>query len=86
VISLVVLYGCQTWCLTLREEYRLWALVDRVLSKMYQVRPEEIRGTCSNFQNEELQYPSQNLMEGLRQTTYHLDQDSLCLGRDLNGT
>jgi hypothetical protein len=35
VISLVVLYGCETWSLTLREEHRLRVFENRVLRKIF---------------------------------------------------
>jgi hypothetical protein len=38
---MLVLYGCVTWSLTLREESRLWDLQNRVLSRMY--RPKGTR-------------------------------------------
>jgi hypothetical protein len=33
IILPVVLYGCETWCLTLREENRLSASENRMLEK-----------------------------------------------------
>jgi len=35
VILPVVLYGCETWSLKLREEYRLKVYENRVLSRMF---------------------------------------------------
>jgi hypothetical protein len=32
----VVLYGCQTWSLTLREEQRLKVFENRVLSRIFE--------------------------------------------------
>ena len=34
----VVLYGCETWPLTLREEYRLRVFENRVLRKIFGLR------------------------------------------------
>jgi len=34
----VVLYGCETWSLTLREEYRLRVFENRVLRKTFDLR------------------------------------------------
>jgi hypothetical protein len=34
----VVLYGCETWSLTLREEYRLRVFENRVLRKIFGLR------------------------------------------------
>jgi hypothetical protein len=35
VILPVVLYGCETWSLTLREEHRLRVFENRVLKRMF---------------------------------------------------
>jgi hypothetical protein len=35
IILLVVLYGCETWSLTLREEHRLRVFEDRVLRRIF---------------------------------------------------
>jgi hypothetical protein len=35
VILPVVLYGCETWFLTLREEYRLRVFENRVLRRIF---------------------------------------------------
>jgi hypothetical protein len=34
-IILVVLYGCETWSLTLREEHRLGVFENRVLRRIF---------------------------------------------------
>jgi hypothetical protein len=39
IILPVVLYGCETWYLTLREEHRLRAFDNRVLRRIF--RPKE---------------------------------------------
>jgi hypothetical protein len=45
IILPVVLYGCKTWSLTLREEYRLRMFDNRVLRKTFMsVRKEEETG------------------------------------------
>jgi hypothetical protein len=38
----VVLYGYETWSLTLREEYRLMVFEDRVLRRIYGLKRDEI--------------------------------------------
>jgi hypothetical protein len=46
VILLVVLYGCETWCLTLREEHRLRVFENRVLRRIFGPKRDEVtRGT-----------------------------------------
>jgi hypothetical protein len=48
IILPVVLYGCKTWSLTLREEYRLRMFDNRVLGKtfMYMRNEEETGENC----------------------------------------
>jgi hypothetical protein len=41
VILPVVLYGCETWSLTLREEYRLRVFETRVLRRIFGPKREE---------------------------------------------
>jgi hypothetical protein len=38
IILLVVLYGCETWSLTFREERRLRVLENRVLRRIFGIR------------------------------------------------
>jgi len=40
----VVLYGCETWSLTLREEHRLRVLGSRVLRRIFWPRRDEVTG------------------------------------------
>ena len=50
-----VLYGCKIWSLTLREELRLTAFVNRVLRRIFGSKRDEITGEWeTNPHNEEL--------------------------------
>jgi hypothetical protein len=40
----VVLYGCQTWSFTLREEHRLRVFESRVLRRIFGPRRDEVTG------------------------------------------
>jgi hypothetical protein len=44
IILPVVLYGCETWSLTLREEDRLRVLVNRVLRRIFGQKRDEVTG------------------------------------------
>ena len=44
IILPVVLYGCETWSLMLREELRLSVLENRVLRKIFGAKRDEITG------------------------------------------
>jgi hypothetical protein len=39
----VVLYGCETWPLTLREEHRLKMFENKVLKKIFGPRRDEVK-------------------------------------------
>jgi hypothetical protein len=44
IILPVVLYGCETWTPTLREERRLRVFVNRVLRRIFGPKREEVTG------------------------------------------
>jgi hypothetical protein len=50
----VVLYGCETWSLTLREERRLRAFENRVLRRVFGPKRDEVTGEWRKLHNEEL--------------------------------
>jgi hypothetical protein len=58
IILLVVLYGCETWSLTLREEHRLREFENKVLRRIFGPRRGEVRGGWKKLHNEEYSSPS----------------------------
>ena len=44
IILPVVLYGCETWLLTLREESRLMVFENRVLRRIFVAKRDEVTG------------------------------------------
>jgi hypothetical protein len=54
IILLVVLYGCETWSLTFREEYRLRVFEIRVLRRIFGPKRDEMTGEWRKLYNEEL--------------------------------
>jgi hypothetical protein len=52
----VVLYICETWALILREEQRLRVFENRVLSRIFVPRVDEVTGGWRKLHNEELHY------------------------------
>jgi hypothetical protein len=40
----VVLYGCETWSVTLREEHRLRVFENRVLRRVFGLKRDEVTG------------------------------------------
>jgi hypothetical protein len=51
---IAVLYGCETWSLTLREERRLRVFENSVLRKMFGPKRDEVTGDLRRLHNEEL--------------------------------
>jgi hypothetical protein len=54
IILPVVLYGCETWLLTLKEERRLMMFGNRVLRKMFGPKKDEKTEEWRKLYNEEL--------------------------------
>jgi len=50
----VVLYGCHTWSLTLREESRLRVFENRVLRRIFGPKRDEVTGEWRKLYYEEL--------------------------------
>jgi hypothetical protein len=50
----VVLYGCGTWSLTLREEHSLRVFENRVLRTIFGPKRDEVTGDWRKLHNEEL--------------------------------
>jgi hypothetical protein len=63
IIFPVVLYGCETWSLTLVEEHELWVFENRVLRKIFGPKREE-DGSWRRLRNDELHslYSSPNIV------------------------
>jgi len=54
IILPVVLYGCETWSLTLREERKLSVFENMILRKIFGPRRDEVTGEWRRLHNEEL--------------------------------
>jgi hypothetical protein len=54
IIFRVVLYGCETWSLTLREEHRLRVFENTVLREIFGPKRDEVTGEWRRLHNEEL--------------------------------
>jgi len=54
IILPVVLYGCETWSLTLREERKLMMFEDRVLRRIFGPKRDELTGEWRKLHNVEL--------------------------------
>jgi hypothetical protein len=54
IILPVVLYGYETWSLTLREQHRLRVFENRVLRRIFGPKRDEVTGGWGKLHNEEL--------------------------------
>jgi len=54
IILPVVLYGCETWSLTLREERRLMVFENRVLRRIFGPKRDKVTRERRKVHNEEL--------------------------------
>jgi len=54
IILPVVLYGCETWSLTLREGRRLRVFENRVFRRVFGPKRDEVTGEWRKLHNEKL--------------------------------
>ncbi|KAJ4431354.1 hypothetical protein ANN_19951 [Periplaneta americana] len=68
VILPVVLYGCETWTLTLREEQRLRVFENKVLRKIFGAKRDEVTGEWRKLHNTELHalYTSPDIIRNIK--------------------
>jgi hypothetical protein len=50
----VVLYGCETWSLAVREEHKLRVFEDRVLRRIFGPKRDGVTGGWRKLHNEDL--------------------------------
>ena len=67
IILPVILYGCETWSLTLREERKLRVFENKVL-RIFGPRRDEVTGEWRRLHNEELNdlYSSPNIVRVIK--------------------
>ena len=68
IILPVVLYGCETWSLTLREEHRLRVFENRVLRRIFGPKSDGVTGQWRKLHNVELNdlYSSSNIVRVIK--------------------
>jgi hypothetical protein len=64
----VILYECETWSLTLREEQRLRVFENRVLRRIFVPKMDEVTGEWRKMHNEELRdlYSSSSIIRMIK--------------------
>jgi hypothetical protein len=65
---LVVLYGCETWSLTVREVHRLRVFENRVLRRIFGPKSDEVTGEWRKLHNEGIHdlYSSPSLIRKIK--------------------
>ena len=68
IILPVVLYGCETWSLTLREERKLRVFENMVVRRIFGPRRDKVTGEWRRLHNEELSdfYSSPNIVRVIK--------------------
>jgi len=68
IILPVVLYGCETWSLTRREEGKLRVFENMVFRRIFGPRRDEVKGEWRRLHNEELNdlYSSPNIVRVIK--------------------
>ena len=81
IILRVVLYGCETWSLTLREERRLRVFENRMLRRRFGPKTDEMAGELRKVHNEELNYLFlSNIVRMIKSRRMSLARNVACMG------
>jgi len=84
IILPVVLYGCEAWLLTLREERKLRAFENMVLRRIFGPRRDEVTGEWRRLHNEELNdlYCSPNIVRVIKSRRMRWAGHVACMGEE----
>jgi hypothetical protein len=78
----VVLYGCEIWSLTLREDHRLRVFENRVLRRIFGPKRDVVTGEWRKLHNEELNdlYSSPNIIRVIKLSRMRWVGHVACMG------
>ena len=84
IILPVVLYGCEAWSLTLREERKLRVFENMVLRRIFGSRRDEVTGEWRRMHNEELNdlYSSPNIVRVIKSRRMRWAGHVACMGEE----
>ena len=84
IILPVVLYGCETWSLTLWEERKLRVFENMVLRRIFGPRRGEVTGKWRRLHNEELNdlYCSRNIVRVIKSRRMRWAGHVACMGEE----
>jgi hypothetical protein len=82
----VILYGCETQSLTLREEHRLSVLENRVLSRIFGPKRDEVTGEWRKLHSGELHtlYSSPDIIRQIKSRTMRWAEHVARMGEGRN--
>jgi hypothetical protein len=82
IILPVVLYGCESWSLTLREECRLRVFENKVLRRIFGPKRDEATGEWRRLHNKELYalYSSPNIIRVIKSRRLRWAGHVACMG------
>ncbi|KAJ4443576.1 hypothetical protein ANN_05250 [Periplaneta americana] len=86
VILPVVLYGCEAWTLTLREEQRLRVFENKILRKIFGAKRDEVTGEWRKLHNTELHalYSSPDIIRNIKSRRLRWAEHASRMGESRN--
>jgi hypothetical protein len=86
IILPVVLYGCDTWSVTLREEHRLRVFENRVLRRIFRPKRDEVTGEWRKLHSGELHnlYWSPDIIRQMKSRRMRWAGHVACMGEGRN--
>jgi len=83
-VPIVVLYGCETWSLTLREGHRLRVFENRMPRRIFGPKRDEVTGEWRKLHKEDLNelYRSSDIIRVIKSRKMRWGGYVACLGRE----